>query len=66
MGGIKQLPLGCRWFVIALAIGLLFAAAPIAAKDGADGNVSRDCDACSEMEVIPAGSFVMGEDELQR
>jgi formylglycine-generating enzyme required for sulfatase activity len=50
-----------------LAALALAAAAPAAlAADAAPGSVFRDCAACPEMVVIPAGSFAMGSPEEEK
>jgi formylglycine-generating enzyme required for sulfatase activity len=49
--------------VLLIASGLLAAgASPARAEDPAPGSTFRDCPACPDMVVIPAGEFVMGSD----
>lgn len=51
-----------------LSLPLLLSAPARADKDLAAGHVFKDCPACPEMVVLPAGSFVMGapDDEVGR
>lgn len=42
------------------AAAALAASAPVAQAQGAPGSIFKDCPACPEMVVIPAGEFVMG------
>ncbi len=52
---------GKRRLRLALALGgAILAAASALAADRLPGEVFRDCDACDEMVVVPAGDFVMG------
>ena len=52
---------GYRLRVLALALaGAGLAASCARAADRLPGEVFRDCDACDEMVVVPAGDFVMG------
>ena len=52
---------GESWAVLALIQGLTFAEAEELARSAtAPGTTFRDCEACPEMVVVPAGSFMMG------
>jgi formylglycine-generating enzyme required for sulfatase activity len=54
--------MGHRGAAIALLLAGLAVQAPLLAADAprASGSVFRACEACPEMVVVPAGSFVMG------